>query len=133
MRTCPNCGSLISDDEHPCGVCGSDISETASLGLDQSTQFKDHAARMKGEASKSGIAGLLIGLGLIVSGSASLFFIGLLGFAILIVGVVLVMSGIDTITGKPYRPLRGRASRAMNEEADREEAEERDRESGAAD
>jgi len=88
---------------------------------------------MKGEASKSGIAGLLIGLGLIVSGSASLFFIGLLGFAILIVGVVLVMSGIDTITGKPYRPLRGRASRAMNEEADREEAEERDRESGAAD
>jgi len=88
---------------------------------------------MKGEASKSGIAGILIGLGLIVSGSASLFFIGLLGFAILIVGVVLVMSGIDTITGKPYRPFGGRASWALNEEADREEAEERDRESGAAD
>jgi hypothetical protein len=59
-----------------------------------------------------------------------------------LIGYVLLQSGINTITGNPFRPMyrRGRSIRPggsgatyLDREADREEEEERKRETGEAD
>lgn len=102
----------------------------------------------KKEINRVGIAGVLAGVAVLITGLIVFFFdllspsgLGLLGIGITVVGVILILSGIDTVTSRPYRARLGAMSirqsgsgkRYIEREAEREEQEERDRESGAAD
>jgi len=100
--------------------------------------------------SRSGIAGILTGIGFLTSAlglfvyAMSMSALIYLLFSILtaLIGYVLLQSGMNTVTGNPFRPMyrRGRSIRPggsgvtyLDSEAHREEEEERKRETGEAD
>ncbi|HYU88044.1 MAG TPA: hypothetical protein VEL52_05075 [Candidatus Bathyarchaeia archaeon] len=143
MRKCARCRSVGFDEDSICGVCGSSLTEAPSISLEEVGQDQDQnqPLHLRRHVGKGAIAGLLTGIGLIVSGVFGLYFIGFWGFGLIVPGMFLLVSAIDTISGEPYRPSfsgesirpSGSGRQYMNREADREEAEERNRESGAAD
>ncbi len=119
-------------------MCGASLAETTPIGLEEAEKIKDPPFQIKWRVSRTGIAGLIAGVGLTVGGGLLLGFrlirsdgidlsIGFWGILMVATGIIFIASGIDTITG---RVLRGRY---LEQEAEREEQEERDRESGAAD
>jgi hypothetical protein len=152
LRRCYHCGSIGLDDERVCGVCGSSLAETTPISLEEAEKIKDPPFQIKWRVSRTGIAGLIVGVVLTAGGGLLLGFrligsdgidlpVGFWGILMVATGIIFIASGIDTITGKVLRPSGGGrhggfgpSGRAvMEKEADREEQEERDRESGAAD
>lgn len=54
MKKCSRCGSISSDDEYVCGVCGSSLEGTVPTNIEQATQVQEQPLRSRTQANKIG-------------------------------------------------------------------------------
>jgi hypothetical protein len=129
LKKCPDCGSVNSDGDSICGVCGRGLSEAGSespAGLAVTRESKSKSSRLR-RRSLFAIVTVTV-LTLIGAGLYILMFVSLFGVVILLPGVVLLIFLLDSPNvkaGEGYGPQRT--------EVLREEEEERQRETGEAD
>ena len=129
MKKCPGCGSINSDDDSVCGVCGRSLTEEVSI--DPAELAVTFASRPRSSrlgrrtlfATVAAAVTTLIGVGLYI-----MLFVAPYGTLILVSGIVSLIFLLDSPTvrlGEGLGPER--------REVLREEEEERERETGEAD
>jgi hypothetical protein len=151
LKKCPGCGSIDSDEDYKCGVCGTTLLDVQSTdeSLEQAeleTNLKEKAddqrlgREQRRRLHRGAITGFLTGLTLtllggwlfvpaIVGGATAhpvAFFVGLL---MLILGILSVESVLGLYEGAPYHGQPWTAwiaMRADREEKEREKEEESD-------
>lgn len=148
MRTCPHCSAINSDDTPNCGVCGAGLSNSASLTLEaaesvakEETSQRGPVALPRSNSGRIGVAGVLSGVGLMVTGLVLFPLASALWPILMIIpGMVLVLSGLDNLSQTSPRPGFGRSfwsmrggTMSMRREAEREAEEEEKIESGETD
>jgi hypothetical protein len=129
LKKCQGCGSINSDDDSICGVCGRSLSEVVSGDLAElavargpgSTSSRLSRRRVFAIVSAAALA--LIGAGLYI-----LLFVALFGAVILLSGIMFLIFLLDI-----PNVMIGKKLGSGRREVLREEEEERERETGEED
>jgi hypothetical protein len=150
LRTCPHCSTINSDNTTSCGVCGASLSNTPSVTLEEAESIaiedvenRESPVRTRVHLSKSGLFGIVFGIGLTVIGLMIFPLVSLLWSVLMIIsGGVLILSAVNSLERTPSRPMFGAGGKGgrvgdsrwfMDKEAEREVAEMKKRKSGEAD
>lgn len=113
-------------------MCGNSIRETASISLEQAEQTHTAEFHIERHASKRAVAGVSVGITLLVVGGVVLYLVGPFnpfGFIPFLVGLFALIIGINAVGSALTRPWRGgRGSRKYNWTWQRVEADKKERE-----
>jgi len=102
LKKCPGCGSIGSDEESTCGVCGEDLSNVSPMTqtIDQSELEEESKSRVEErllirQMQKKGVlkalSGTVAGFAILIPG---LVFFSLWGILLILTGLIVIVTAI---------------------------------------
>ena len=134
MKKCPLCGTICSEGDAICGVCGTSLDQVKAESENDSSKANplsgavlSPARTLRDERRKQGTIGLLFGIGMIATGILAIQLIALVGFLMLLFGFTAIVTDISWMRGNTWYdqdepivhgriPLRGYLSYPSNED-----------------
>ena len=126
MKKCPICGTVSSEMDAVCGVCGTNLaqvqvkSETAPPTQSSRERRFSLAKTRRADRRTQGILGLLVGIVVVATGILLIELIALVGILMLLFGFTVIATDISWMRGNTFydqdepilhgrAPLHGRA------------------------
>jgi hypothetical protein len=122
MKKCPICGTLSSEKDYVCGVCGTNLTEVkaespiaSSAEQTENRRIPSKDLARRADRRTHGILVLLLGVGVIATGILMVELIALIGVLLLLFGFTIVVTDISWLKGNTFydrdEPITNRSDR----------------------
>lgn len=109
MKKCPICGTVSSEKDAACGVCGTSLAQVEvesniapSMRHPSTDALLSSAKTRHADRRTQGILGLLLGIGMVATGVLIIELIALVGILMLLFGFTVIATDISWMRGNTF-------------------------------